>query len=149
MMWQQIAYAALIAAGWLAGTGSALAAEWRVADIAAGGFVFMDMAGVQRSGDKVNFSTWTVRTSAVGPGIDNWKANSVADCRTLSYRDVSIDYFAGGSFVERAVDEPERSAEPETMAFSKLAVACGLQPPSDQIVADPYALVQEHVRRSL
>jgi hypothetical protein len=148
-MWQHIACGAMIAAGWLAGTGNARAAEWRVADIAAGGFVFMDMAGVQRSGDEVHFSTWTVRTSAVGPGIDNWKASSVADCRTLSYRDVNIDYFAGGRFVERAVDEPERSAQPETMAFSRLAVACGLQPPSDQIVADPYALVQAHVRGSL
>jgi hypothetical protein len=147
---RQMRRRAMAAAGlWLSGTGIAAAAEWRVADIAPAGFVFVDMAGVQRTGDEVRFSTWTIRTSAVGAGIDNWKASSVADCRTFAYRDVQIDYFASAGFVERSESEPERSAVPDTMAFSKLAVACGHKPASDQIVADPYALVREHVRRSL
>jgi hypothetical protein len=143
--WQLVcgAAAAMLGSGAMAAT-----AEWRVADVAANGFTFMNMSTVARSGRVVRFSTWAIKTRKAENGVDNWKVTSIADCEKLSYRDERIDYYAGNSFVERAEAEPERLAEPDTMAFSKVAVACGHRPASNEIVADPYALVQEHVRRS-
>ena len=134
---------------WLAGAGAAQATEWRVADAAAAGFTFMDMHAVKRTGNKVQFATWTIKINKADNGIDNWKVVSVADCDRFSYRDVRVEYFAGAGFVERSESEPELSAAPDTMAYSKVAVACGRKTASADIVADPYALVQEHVRRSL
>jgi hypothetical protein len=137
---------AMIAAS---GTSAAQAADWRVADIAATGFTFIDMQAVKHKGEQVTFSTWTVKTSQSERGIDNWKVVSVADCARHSYRDVRIDYFAGEGFVERSDDEPVRTAAPDTIAFSRIAVACGeKEPASAEAVADPYALVKERGRRN-
>ncbi len=141
--------AALLAAalGGMFGAGAALAEEWRVADVAAAGIMFIDVEAVQRQGQQVTFATWTVKTDKESNGIDNWKVISVADCTKRTYRDLQIDYFAGNSFVERSVSEPFRDAAPDTMAFSKVSVACGHKPAGEEVVIDPYSMMQDHLSR--
>jgi len=130
------------------GAAPACAAEWRVAEIAAAGITFIDVSATKRTDETVTFSTWTVRTSKAPNGIDNWKASSTANCASKVYRDLKIDYFAGKTFVEKDEAEPERTAVPDTMAFSKIAVACGTQKVSGEAVADPYEMAQDYGRRT-
>jgi hypothetical protein len=134
---------AALAAAALAAQGFALpgaGAQWRLATADAESATFVDHASLERTGDKVRFSSLKV-VRKQGRDFSGARALIQADCRKFTYRPLTTVFMLG---VVPVMSGPGRTAlaRPGRSGYEMLRAACGLKAPGDvsaDRVADMFA----------
>jgi hypothetical protein len=119
-------------------SGPAAAADWRYLGLkeANRSLHYIDIADIERKGNRVRFSTLFVDNPPTGGyGITRHEA----DCRSAKERYLSIESYTAGNLdftVKPSGNHPLTSKPGGAVA---IAVACGKVPMPTETAADPYA----------